>query len=259
MSRIPSVFTRPEHKALIAYLTVGYPTPDSTLELVPLLAEAGCDIIELGIPFSDPLADGTTIQEASHRALQEGVTPQSCLKLAAKLSKRVEIPLIFMTYYNPILHYGVEPFCRACAEAGVDGLIIPDLPPDEGGKLEVPARKHKLDLIYLIAPTATEERIRLVAEKSSGFIYLVSLTGVTGPRETMPPGLGSFVARVKKQATQPLCVGFGISNAEQAHKIAKLANGVIVGSRLLQLIRDDNPSYQHTRTFIRSLREALDK
>lgn len=259
MSRISSVFAKSESKALIAYVTVGYPTLNSTLEIVPLLAESGCDIIELGIPFSDPLADGTTIQEASHRALQRGVTPQSCLELATKLSKRVEIPLIFMTYYNPILHYGLEAFCCACAEASVDGLIVPDLPPDEGEDLGSFARQHKLDLIYLLAPTSTQERVRLVAEKSSGFIYLVSLTGVTGPRETLPPGLDSFVARVRRQTTQPLCVGFGISTPEQAYEVAKLADGVIVGSRLIQLIRDDAPPYQLTRTFIRSLREALDK
>ncbi len=259
MSHISSVFARPQHKALIAYVTVGYPTLNSTLEIVPLLAESGCDIVELGIPFSDPLSDGTTIQESSHRALQSGVTPQSCLELATKLREKVEIPLIFMTYYNPVLHYGLESFCYACAEAGIDGLIIPDLPPDEGSDLGAFATKHKLDLIYLLAPTSTEERIRLVAEKSSGFIYLVSLTGVTGPRETLPPGLDSFVARVKRQTTQPLCVGFGISTPEQAHKIAELADGVIVGSRLIQLIKNDSPPYQLAKTFIRSLREALDK
>lgn len=259
MSRISSVFAKPKHKALIAYLTVGYPSLDSTLEIVSLLAESGCDIIELGIPFSDPLADGTTIQEASYRALLGGVTPQSCLELATQLRERVEIPLIFMTYYNPILHYGLESFCCACAEAGIDGLIVPDLPPDEGGELEAFTKKHELDLIYLLAPNTTEERIQLVAEKSSGFIYLVSLTGVTGPRETLPPGLNRFIARVRKQTNQPLCVGFGISTAEQAYKVAKLANGVIVGSRLIQLIRDDDPSYQSAGNFIRGLREALDK
>jgi len=259
MNRIASIFVRPNHKALIAYVTVGYPTLDSTLKVVPILAASGCDIIELGIPFSDPLADGATIQEASYRALQAGVTPKSCLELAKRLREKVAVPLIFMTYYNPVLSFGLEPFCVACIQAGVDGLIIPDLPPDEGTDLEIFTKQHGLDLIYLLAPNSTEERIRLVAEKSRGFIYLVSLTGVTGPRENLPAGLEDFVTRVRKETTQPLCVGFGISTPEQASRVAKVADGVIVGSRLIQLICDEGISYQPIQYFVRGLREALDK
>ena len=259
MSRIAGIFAKPGHKALIAYLSVGYPTVESTLEIVPILAESGCDIIELGIPFSDPLADGTTIQEASAQALQKGMTPELCLELAGQLRNKVDLPLVFMTYYNPVLHFGLEPFCDACSEAGIDGLIIPDLPPDEATDLDASTKKHELDLIYLLAPTSTTERIRLVGEKSRGFIYLVSVTGVTGPRESLPGGLEDFVVRVKKETTQPLCVGFGISTPDQAYQVGKMADGVIVGSRLIQLIRDEDTPYRQTRSFIRDLREALDR
>jgi tryptophan synthase alpha chain len=259
MSRIAEVFARPNHKALIAYITVGYPTLESTLEIVPVLAESGCDIVELGIPFSDPLADGTTIQEASFQALQSGVTPTVCLDVARKLRQKVDIPLVFMTYYNPVLRFGLESFCTACTEAGVDGLIIPDLPPDEAAALDTSTRQHGLDLIFLLTPTSTTERIRLVAEKSRGFIYVVSLVGVTGPRESLPDGFEDFITRVRKETTRPLCVGFGISTPDQAHRVGNVADGVIVGSRLIQLIRDEDAPYQRTRSFVRSLRQALDK
>jgi len=259
MNRIDKIFSRPDYKALIAYITVGYPNLKSTLEIVPMLAEAGCDVIELGIPFSDPLADGTTIQEASFQALQGGVTPRVCLELAKQLREKVALPLVFMTYYNPVLHFGLESFCVACAEAGIDGLIIPDLPPDEATALDFSTKKHGLDLIFLLSPTSTTERIRLVAQKSRGFIYLVSLTGVTGPRESLPAGLEDFVNRVRKETAQPLCVGFGISTPDQAHRVAQVANGVIVGSRLIQLIRDEDSPYRRTRSFIQSLRQALNK
>ncbi len=167
MSRIETAFTRqPGHTALIPYVTVGYPTIETTLKVVPMLAQSGCDIVELGIPFSDPLADGVTIQKASFQALQNGVTPEICFEIAGELRRKVDIPLVFMTYYNPVFSYGLEEFCRACTRSGVDGLIIPDLPPEEGLELETITRKQEIDLIYLLAPTSTEERVRLVAERS---------------------------------------------------------------------------------------------
>ena len=198
MSRIASVFSQSGRKALIPYITVGYPTIEATLKVVPLLAQNGADIVELGIPFSDPLADGVTIQRSSFHALKNGVSPQLCLDVAKKLREKVDIPLVFMTYYNPVFHYGLEQFCSACTAAGIDGLIIPDLPPQEGGSLEAIARKKDLDLIYLLAPTSTGERIRLVAERSRGFIYLVSVTGVTGARDRLPADLEAFVAGIRK-------------------------------------------------------------
>ncbi|HEX74993.1 MAG TPA: tryptophan synthase subunit alpha [Dehalococcoidia bacterium] len=256
MSQLASVFTTPEHKALIAYVTVGYPSIEATLEVVPLLASLGCDVVELGIPFSDPLADGVTIQEASYRALRQGVSPLSCLDTAARLREKISIPLIFMTYYNPVFSFGIDNFCQACLNSGIDGLIIPDLPPEESNELETSTQQRQLDLIYLLAPNSPEERIRVVAQKSRGFIYLVSLTGTTGARERLPPDLESFVARVRQKTSQPLCVGFGISTPEQAQRVAKIADGTIVGSRLIQLL-DERP-LNKLAEFIKSLRKALD-
>lgn len=257
MSRIASVFNQAGHKALIPYVTVGYPSVEDTLKVVPILADSGCDIVELGIPFSDPLADGATIQKASFHALKNGVTPKLCLEVAEKLSPKVKVPLVFMTYFNPVLNYGLEEFCGACVRSGVDGLIIPDLPPDEGSELEEVTRRHKLDLIYLLAPTSSDERIRLVADRARGFIYLVSVTGVTGARDCLPTELNSFVDRVRKAAKQPLCVGFGISTPEQARQVAEIADGVIVGSRIIQLMETDGLAA--VGNFVNKLRRALDK
>jgi tryptophan synthase alpha chain len=256
LSRIASVFARANHTALIPYITVGYPAVETTLKAVPLLASSGCDIIELGIPFSDPLADGATIQRASYQALRQGITPKVCFEVAEKLRRQVEIPLVFMTYYNPVLKSGLEQFCSKCTEVGIDGLIIPDLPPEEGSELEKSTKRHGLDLIYLLSPASTEERIQLVASKSSGFIYLVSLTGVTGPRDKLPEELESFVARVKARTEKPLCVGFGVSTPEQARRIARIADGVIVGSRIIQLMEEDT-TFSSLKAFASSLREAL--
>jgi tryptophan synthase alpha chain len=258
LSRIAAVFRQPAHRALVAYVTVGYPTVEATIEVVPILARGGCDIVELGIPFSDPLADGATIQQASFRALQNGVTPQLCLDAAGKLRQQVSVPLVFMTYLNPVLYYGFEEFCRACVGSGVDGLIIPDLPPEEGAELETVTRSQGLDLIYLLAPTSTEERIRLVAERSRGFIYVVSVTGVTGARESLPDTLAAFIARVKQLASQPLCVGFGISTAGQARQVGQLADGVIVGSQIIKLLETDD-GFKSVAGFVREMRNALDE
>ncbi len=255
MSRIASVFGKSGYKALIPYVTVGYPTIEATMKVVPLLAQNGADIVELGIPFSDPLADGVTIQRSSFQALKQGISPRSCLDIARQLRAKVDIPLVFMTYYNPVFHYGLEEFCTACVGAGVDGLIIPDLPPQEGADLETVTQKQDLDLIYLLAPTSTEERIQLVAKRSRGFIYLVSVTGVTGARDRLPADLEVFATRVRESVTQPLCVGFGISTPAQAKRVARLADGVIVGSRIIQLMEaGDMPQVVE---FIKGLREAL--
>ncbi len=257
MTRISSVF-HSGHTALITYVTVGYPSIEATLKVVPLLADIGCDIVELGIPFSDPLADGVTIQKASFHALNNGVTAELCLEIAKELSQKVNTPLVFMTYFNPVSRYGLEKFCNACSSSGIDGLIIPDLPPDEGSQLEFISRRQGLDLIYLLAPTSTEDRIRLVAEKGTGFIYLVSVTGVTGTRDDLPSNLDKFVARVRKVSTQPLCIGFGVSTPEQASQLAKIADGVIVGSRIIQLMEIDD-DFTSVANFVKELRHVLDK
>lgn len=259
MTRIESVFARPKHKALIAYLTVGYPDIETTLELVPALVSSGCDMVELGIPFSDPLADGTTIQRASYHALQQGVTPQSCLEVANELRQRVDVPLIFMSYYNPPFHYGLGPFCQACVDSGVDGLIIPDLPPEEGSGLEALTRQHRLDLVYLASPTTTEERLGFIADRSRGFIYLVSLRGVTGARQALPADVEGLIAGLRAKTPKPICVGFGISTPEQARQVARVADGVIVGSRILELVESSERPAQVTASFMQQLRDAIDE
>jgi len=258
LSRISSVFNRAGHTALIPYITIGYPSLDATLEVVPRLEECGADIVELGIPFSDPLADGITIQKASSGALRNGVTPHLCLEVARRLRQRVSLPLVFMTYFNPVLSYGIREFGSACRQASVDGLIVPDLSPEEGLELEANTRRQGLDLIYLLAPTSNEARIRQVAERSRGFIYLVSVTGVTGARKRLPADLAAFVARVRPVASQPLCVGFGISTPEQARQVASIADGVIVGSRIIQCMEADK-TMASVVDFIKKLRQALDR
>ena len=258
MSRLESVFKQKQHKALIAYITVGYPSIDATLKMVPLLAECGCDIVELGIPFSDPMADGATIQQASFKALKNGVTTALCLDIAKQISKKTNVPLVFMTYYNPIYRYGLEKFCHDCVASGIDGLIVPELPPEEGDELGNLAGKSGVDLIYLLAPTSVDERIRLVASKSRGFIYLVSIAGVTGARNELPPDLGKYITKVKLFAKQPVCVGFGISTPEQAAQVAKTADGVIIGSKLIQLMETDDTVMTATQGFIREVRKALE-
>jgi tryptophan synthase alpha chain len=256
LSRISSVFAQSRHTALIPYVTVGYPTVETTLKAVPLFASAGCDIIELGIPFSDPLADGATIQRASYEALRQGVTPKVCFEVAKELRRRVQTPLVFMTYYNPVLKFGLGQFCSKCAEVGIDGLIIPDLPPEEGEELEKSTKRHELDLVYLLSPASTEERIGLVTSRSSGFVYLASLTGVTGARDRLPDELENFVGGVRERTDKPLCVGFGVSTPDQARRVAKVADGVIVGSRIMQLLSKDK-SLRNACFFVKCLREAL--
>ncbi len=262
MNRIDTFFdkNRPiKRKALIAYLTVGYPTAKATLEIAQALVDGGCDMIELGIPFSDPLADGATIQRASQRALEAGITPSKCLNVAAGLRKRVDIPLLFMGYYNPMLHYGLDKFCAASRKAGIDGFIVPDLPPDEGGEAEIVMKKHGLDLVYLVAPTSdTDKRLRFVAGRANGFIYVVSLKGVTGARSAVSNDLEEFISKVRKVTDKPLCVGFGISTPEQAQRVSKLSDGVIIGSRILDIIEKSKRPAVDVKSFIQDVRTAID-
>ena len=241
-------------KALVAYLTVGYPSSQRTVELASLLSRWGTDIIELGIPFSDPVADGTTIQKADEEALRSGVTPSACLEVAQSIRQKTNIPLLFMTYYNPIFSFGLPNFCQECEGRKVNGVIVPDLPPEEGEELEGLTSHYGLSLVYLLAPTSSEERIELVARKSRGFIYLVSLTGVTGARDSLPDYVEHFVSKVRAKTDKPLYMGFGISSPSQAQRVAQVADGIIVGSRILELAEDEG----RLKDFILSLREALD-
>jgi tryptophan synthase alpha chain len=238
VERIQAVFEQAKREgraAFMPYHAMGYPDRQTAIEVVVALADVGADMFEIGIPFSDPLADGPTIQEATYMALTQGTTVADCLAMVGELrAQGVDQPFCAMTYYNPILAYGEERFVADALAAGVDGLIVPDLPPGESDLLEDACRKAGLATIYLLAPTSTEERIRLVASHATGFIYLVSVTGITGARRELPPDLVSSVRRVRKHTDLPLAIGFGISDGEQASRVAEIANGVIVGSALVR-------------------------
>ncbi len=256
IERISNAF-RPQHAAFMPYSVLGYPNQAASIEVVQTLVAAGADLLELGVPFSDPLADGPTIQAATQRALEQGVTLAGGITMAADLRARgVRTPALFMGYINPILAYGVERFVADSAAAGVDGFIVPDLPPEESGELEAACRLHSLALVYLLAPTSSAERIALVADKSQGFIYLVSLTGVTGARASLAPGLADFVARVRAVTAKPLAVGFGIGSGEQAQSVGQLADGVIVGSAL---VKRAGESAERVRALAVEIRKALDR
>ncbi|TAK28752.1 MAG: tryptophan synthase subunit alpha [Chloroflexota bacterium] len=261
MSRIEAKFAALRGKkrlGLIAYLTVGYPDVETTLAMVPALAEAGVDVFELGVPFSDPLADGATIQHASHVALERGVTPGTCLEVAGELRRHgLQQPLILMGYYNPILRYGVERFCDASRRAGVDGFIVPDLPPEEATDLHVACKPRGLALVPLLAPTASEERIQTVVGTASGFVYCVSLTGVTGARRDLSPELFSFLDRVRTQTTLPLAVGFGISTREHLDALTGRADAAIIGSALIDLVGKlpDGERIAGLQKYVASLRD----
>jgi len=262
MGRIEQRFEelkRQGRTALMPYLTMGYPARDSALDLVPAIAEAGVDLIELGVPFSDPLADGATIQASSQRALGNGMTLALCLDQAAALRARgIAVPFVLMGYYNPILQMGVERFAQRAAAAGVDGAIVPDLPPEESGELRAALGRNRIDLIFLLAPTADDARVRAVAARAGGYLYLVSLVGVTGARDRLPSELESFVARVRAISDLPLAVGFGIASPAQAARVARIADGAIVGSALIRAIGGADDPVAAARAFVASLREEMD-
>jgi len=244
--------------ALMPYYTLGYPTPQSSLAAVEAIAQAGADLIELGLPFSDPLADGPTIQRSTQVALEQGTSMARCLEIVTRLRARgIHQPFLLMGYINPILAYGSEQFVRDAARAGADGLIIPDLPPEEAGILETACRAAGLALVYLLAPTSTRERIALVTERSSGFVYLVTVAGITGARQSLPADLHAFVQRVRAVTSKPLAVGFGISTPAQARSVGQIADGVIVGSAVINAAGEDGDPAPGVGAFVRSLHSAL--
>lgn len=244
--------------ALMPYFTAGFPDFDTSAAVLSGIIEAGADLIELGIPFSDPLADGPTIQQASQIALDRGMTLEKSLKLIQELRIHFAAPpFIVMSYANPILAYGVERFAADAAEAGADGLIVPDLPPEEAAAIEQACTAHDLALIYLAAPTTTTGRLAEIARRTTGFLYLVSLTGVTGERTALPTDLATFVQRARSVAHTPLAVGFGISNPEQARLVGELADGVIVGSALIKTVAQAADPVRAAHDFVGCLRGAL--
>ena len=241
---------------VIPYVTVGFPTLEDTMRIVPALEQAGAAVIELGVPYSDPLADGPTIQAASYRALQGGMDSRVCLETVRRLRESgVSVPLLFMGYYNPILSYGVEEYAKDCGEAGLDGLIVPDLPPEESGRMREAASANGLALIALLAPTSTEERIELGLAHAEGFVYCVSVAGVTGARTSLPATLPEFVARVRARTELPVAVGFGVAERAHVEAIGQVAEAVVVGSALINVIDSAPPEERASRAgaFIASL------
>ncbi len=248
-------------KWLIPYLTPEFPTAGATVPLLLALQSAGADAIELGLPFSDPLADGPTIQAASNRALANGASVRRVIERVREArAAGLTVPLLLMGYINPILRYGAQAFAHDAAEAGADGLILPDLPPEEGEVIAAPARTNGLSVVYLIAPTSSDERIRQIDRASSDFSYCVSVTGVTGVKEAGADALSSFLGRVARLAEKPFVVGFGLSRPEQIRAVWDgPAFGAVVGSALLRAIEtapDTETAVQSATQFLRPLREA---
>jgi tryptophan synthase alpha chain len=239
MTRISETFVALRSRgevALIPYLTAGDPDLATTFHLVHELARQGADLIELGIPFSDPMADGPTHQRAAERALRSGTSIARVLDLVQNLRRTLTVPLILFTYYNPVFRYGGERFARDARQAGVDGVLCVDLPPEEADELKRETDRQDLDLIFLLAPTSSLSRARTVLTRARGFVYYVAVTGVTGARATLPPDLSEMVRRIRAISPVPVGVGFGISSPEQAAEVASVADAVIVGSALSQII-----------------------
>ena len=265
MNRIDQTFQQlraKSEKALITYVMAGDPSLNRTAELVIELERSGADLIELGVPFSDPIADGPVIQRADARSLESKTSLKDILSLVSDLRKRhhVGIPIILMTYYNPVLRFGEDRFIKEASAAGVDGLIFPDLPPEEAAGLLGPARRAGLNIIFLLAPTSTPERIKIVASASTGFLYYVSLTGITGAKLQGIGMIETQLKRIRRSSSLPIAVGFGISTPEQAYAVARLADGVIVGSAIVRLIEQHG---QHSDlaavvgTFVAELKKAV--
>nr|WP_246525639.1 tryptophan synthase subunit alpha [Geomobilimonas luticola] len=222
-------------KALITFITAGDPDLATTEKLIPLMERAGADIIELGVPFSDPMADGPTIQLASERALAAGTTVAKILATVKSVRRHSQVPLLLMGYYNPIFVYGPEKFLADAAEAGVDGVLLVDLPPEEAGAFKTMADRHGVNVIFLLTPTSDKARLDKVARLGSGFIYYVSVTGVTGARQSVASSVFDAVAGIRAKVRLPLAVGFGIADPEQAGRVARVADGVVVGSAIVKL------------------------
>jgi tryptophan synthase alpha chain len=248
-----------DRAACMPYFTLGYPDMETSLQVIQACAENGADLIEVGIPFSDPLADGPTIQHSTQVALKDGTTLTSCLTGVKALRQRgVTIPLVLMGYFNPILAYGLEQFVADAFSAQANGFIIPDLPPDEASDFQNMCRQRGMAINYLLAPNSPEERIKLVTEKTTGFVYLVSITGITGARHELPPDLQVFVNRVRTYTEKPVAVGFGISTPEQARRVAAIADGVIIGSALIKAVSNSDDYPEAAGRFVRNIVGALE-
>ncbi len=243
-------------KAFVPYIMAGYPNLNATAWALKLLQDTGADIVELGVPFTDPVADGPVIQAAADEALKQGVTLKKVIQMVRHYRKEISLPIILMTYYNPVFKMGLEAFFKKAASAGVDGLIVPDLPPEEAGEFIATARKYHIATVFLLAPTSTKERIAHVVRASTGFIYYVSITGITGAKLAAIPAIKKALRGVRAYTEKPICVGFGVKTPEDARAIAEVADGVIVGSSIVKLMVD-RPSA--LKSYLNSLREAIDE
>ena len=246
------------NKALVAFYTAGDPDLSASKDIFAVIEKNGADIIEIGVPFSDPLADGPTIQASSHRSLQKGTTLKKIIQLVADIRKTSELPIILMTSFNPVFVYGKKEFVADAVKAGVDGMIIPDLPPEEAE--EFLGIAEGLDLVFLLAPTSTPDRIQQVGKVSKGFIYYISLTGTTGTKEALSDGLKNKVNEIKKSVSLPVLVGFGVSGPEQAKQAAEASDGVIIGSAIVKLIAEHIDPAERDRKladFLASIKKAI--
>jgi tryptophan synthase alpha chain len=233
----------------------GDPSLEKTAEYLRILEDCGADIIELGVPFSDPLADGPVIQAAAERALKAGVNLRKVIAFVGEMRKETVIPIVLMTYYNPVFKYGEEAFLRDAKEAGVDGVIIPDMPVEESGSIRPLARRYGMDVMLLAAPTSGEERLRKVARASAGFIYYVSITGITGARLVLSEKVRESIESLRRSGRKPVAVGFGVATPEEASEVAKIADGVIVGSAIVKKAMEENT--EEFRNYLKALREAI--
>lgn len=242
MNRIHKTFQelrQSETCAFMPYLCAGDPTPELTPDLLLTLEDAGADLIELGVPFSDPIADGPTVQRASERALSHNISLEHILDMVFNLRQKTEIPIALMSYYNPIFSIGETEFCKRAQDVGVDGVIVPDLPPEEGQPLLDVAPKYNISTIFLVAPTSSSDRMELIGSVSTGFIYGVSLTGVTGVRATLSDEITPMITELREHTDKPVGVGFGVSTPEHAKQVSEIADGVIVGSAIVNVIEDN--------------------
>jgi tryptophan synthase alpha chain len=254
MSRITGAFKN--KPIFMPYFPLGYPDLDTSIDVIEAMAKNGADLMEVGLSFSDPLADGPVIQHATQIALEKGITVRKSLEAVKDLRRRgVDIPMILMGYYNPILAYGLEEFIGDAVEVGADGFIIPDLPPEEAAEFETIAKSHPL--IRMLAPTTPPERMEIVAQEAEGFVYLVSVTGVTGARTSLSDELGKLIKRVREHTSAPVCVGFGIGTPEQAREVGALADGVIVGSACVKAVGNSDKPVETAKQLAAEFSEAL--
>jgi tryptophan synthase alpha chain len=261
--RIPSTFARTKAEgrpALVAYVMGGDPDLATSKAVALACVEGGADLLELGVPFSDPIADGPTIQAAAERALARGTTPADVLSVAAHVRARSDVPIALMGYLNPMLAHGLDRLATDCGRAGVDALIVPDLLPEESGELAPALAAHGVSSVFLLAPTSVESRVEAALRAATGFVYFVSVTGVTGARSAVPAEIGAQVAAIRARSRLPVVIGFGVSTPEQARAIGRLADGVVVGSAIVRKVAAPGSRAaraERVRRFVRSLRKAL--